>query len=69
MSEATQCDCQSCNCSDEPKKENGTKKSLVISWQRLISNGDTCPRCGSTEDELDKACRNSKKSSNLEELK
>ncbi|MCX6762986.1 MAG: DUF2703 domain-containing protein [Candidatus Moranbacteria bacterium] len=55
MSEAMQCDCQSCNCDDEPKKENGTKKSLVIFWQRLISNGDTCPRCGSTEDELDKA--------------
>jgi hypothetical protein len=46
----------SCDCSNEPKEEkNGAKKSLVISWQRLISNGDTCPRCGSTEDELDKA--------------
>lgn len=30
-------------------------RRLVISWQRLISNGNTCPRCGSTEDELDKA--------------
>jgi hypothetical protein len=55
MSEKAQRDCQSCNCDGEPKKENGTRKTLVISWQRLISNGDTCPRCGSTEDELGKA--------------
>lgn len=38
-----------CNC------ENGSKKVLTIVWQRLISKGNTCPRCGSTEDELDKA--------------
>src|SRR4030042_2038743 len=31
------------------------KKNLVITWQRLISEGNTCPRCGSTENELDKA--------------
>lgn len=30
-------------------------KELTISWQRLVSNDNTCPRCGSTEDELDKA--------------
>jgi len=36
-------------------KNNKPKKKLVISWQRLISDGNTCPRCGSTEDELDKA--------------
>jgi hypothetical protein len=55
MNEKARCDCQSCNCDDEPKKENGIKKSLVIYWQRLVSDGSTCPRCGSTEDELDKA--------------
>jgi len=31
------------------------KKKLVINWQRLVSKGNTCPRCGNTEDELDKA--------------
>jgi len=51
MSESTQCGCQSCGCDSEPK----TKKSLVISWQRLVSDGSTCPRCGTTEDELEKA--------------
>jgi hypothetical protein len=30
-------------------------KTLKIKWQRLISDGQTCPRCGSTEQELEKA--------------
>lgn len=30
-------------------------KLLEIKWQRLISKGETCPRCGSTEKEVDKA--------------
>ena len=30
-------------------------KTLLINWQRLLSKGKTCPRCGSTEDELGKA--------------
>lgn len=30
-------------------------KTLKIKWQRLISDGQTCPRCGSTEEELEKA--------------
>lgn len=29
--------------------------SLRIKWQRLVTNGQTCERCGSTEDELDRA--------------
>ncbi|OGZ32446.1 MAG: heavy metal sensor signal transduction histidine kinase [Candidatus Portnoybacteria bacterium RBG_13_40_8] len=36
-------------------KNNKPKNKLVITWQRLISDGNTCPRCGSTENELDKA--------------
>jgi DNA repair exonuclease SbcCD ATPase subunit len=36
-------------------ENNKSKKNLVITWQRLISEGNTCPRCGSKEDELDKA--------------
>ncbi len=30
-------------------------KTLKIKWQRLVEAGETCPRCGSTEDELEKA--------------
>jgi len=29
--------------------------TLSIHWQRLLSQGQTCPRCGSTEAELDRA--------------
>ncbi len=29
--------------------------TMTIKWQRLLSEGETCPRCGSTEEELDKA--------------
>lgn len=49
MNKQNQCACQCGDCT--PKKE----KVLKISWQRLISDGNTCPRCGSTEDELEKA--------------
>lgn len=37
------------------EKENVKMKTLRIKWQRLISQGETCPRCGSTEKEVDKA--------------
>ncbi|MFO7928135.1 MAG: DUF2703 domain-containing protein [Candidatus Humimicrobiaceae bacterium] len=30
-------------------------KTIKIKWQRLITDGQTCPRCGSTEQELEKA--------------
>ena len=30
-------------------------KQLTLKWQRLIDKGDTCPRCGSTENEIEKA--------------
>lgn len=30
-------------------------KTLTIKWQRLLSEGQTCPRCGSTEAEVEKA--------------
>lgn len=45
-----------CHCGDcEPEKND--KKVLNIVWQRLVSEGSTCPRCGSTEDELGKAVK------------
>jgi hypothetical protein len=30
-------------------------KTLTIAWQRLLDDGQTCPRCGSTETEVEKA--------------
>ncbi len=30
-------------------------KTLKIRWQRLVSEGQTCPRCGATGEEVDKA--------------
>jgi len=39
-----------------PAKEPvNTMKTLTIRWQRLVSEGETCPRCGATEKEMDKA--------------
>ncbi len=31
------------------------KKQMTIRWERLVSDGKTCPRCGETENELEKA--------------
>ena len=31
------------------------RKQLLIRWQRLLMDGATCPRCGSTEAEVEKA--------------
>ncbi|MDD3656452.1 MAG: DUF2703 domain-containing protein, partial [Atribacterota bacterium] len=41
----------------ENKKQCGCNnlKTLNIKWQRLLYEGETCPRCGNTEQELDKA--------------
>lgn len=36
-------------------------KELTIYWQRLVSESSTCPRCSSTEDELEKAVLELKK--------
>jgi hypothetical protein len=58
MNISNQCGCQCGDC--EPKKDN--EKVLTISWQRLVSDGSTCPRCGSTEDELAKAVEQLEKS-------
>jgi len=58
MDTSNNCGCE-CDCKKTSLKEN--KKLLTISWQRLVVKGDTCPRCGSTEDELDKAVEQLKK--------
>ena len=46
------------------KKQCGCNnpKILNIKWQRLVNEGETCPRCGSTEKELDQAISALKKS-------
>ena len=31
------------------------RKKLIIAWQRLVSAGTTCPRCGSTESAVEEA--------------
>jgi len=39
-----------------------TMKILKIEWQRLVAEGQTCPRCGATEEEVEKAYRSLEKS-------
>jgi hypothetical protein len=29
--------------------------TLAITWERLVEGGETCPRCGATEEELNRA--------------
>lgn len=53
MKKNLQCECQCGDCGSQ----NDNEKVLKISWQRLVSDGNTCSRCGSTEDELDKAAK------------
>lgn len=61
MNQPNKCNCQ-CGCESESKKTNNSaKKILTISWQRLIDEGNTCPRCGTTENELDNAVQQLKK--------
>jgi len=57
------CYCGSC----EPKSNN--EKILTIIWQRLISDGSTCPRCGATEDELSRALEQLRKALEALEIK
>lgn len=39
-----------CGC-----EKSAPENVMVIRWQRLVSEGETCPRCGATEHELNKA--------------
>jgi hypothetical protein len=51
MSSQCGCSCGTCD-SQQPSDDN---KKLVITWQRLVSKGSTCPRCSVTEEELNRA--------------
>jgi hypothetical protein len=50
---------ESASCACGPRCEPGvsTKKLRVlpIAWQRLVTDGGTCPRCGSTETQIEQA--------------
>lgn len=53
-----------CKITDKSTESGGinSMKVLKIKWQRLVSDGKTCPRCGSTEKELKKAISTLKQS-------
>ena len=42
-------------CSPSQENDKNFPNTLKIRWKRLISKGETCPRCGSTEEEIKKA--------------
>ena len=44
------------------QKDNSSIKTLNIQWQRLVIDDGTCPRCGATEQEVDKAYMSLKQS-------
>lgn len=45
------------------------QKTIAIEWQRLVVDKETCPRCGSTEKELEKAIKSLNKLGIKTELK
>ena len=52
-----------CGKKTDANKEERMTKVLKITWQRLVDEkGQTCQRCGSTENELQKAFQSLKKS-------
>lgn len=46
------------------QKDECNVKTLKIQWQRLLIADETCPRCGATEQEVDKAFKSLKQSLN-----
>lgn len=54
-----------CSCDGKCRTDLINKKNLTIVWQRLIIDENTCPRCGSTEEELNKAVLQLKEKLNL----
>ena len=50
-----QCGCNNPAKEENLKQNNVNPKILNIKWQRLVTERETCPRCGNTEQELDKA--------------
>ena len=50
-----QCGCNMPTKEQNLRQNNLNQKILNIKWQRLVTEGETCPRCSATEQELDKA--------------
>lgn len=46
---------KSCECSPSEENDKHSARSVKIKWKRLVSKGETCSRCGSTEQEIQKA--------------
>jgi hypothetical protein len=44
-----------CTCKTTKDGAKNSAAVLRIKWQRLLEDNETCPRCGSTEQELDAA--------------
>ncbi|MCW4011740.1 MAG: DUF2703 domain-containing protein, partial [Candidatus Bathyarchaeota archaeon] len=42
-------------CGASSQAGKGSHNSLFIKWKRLVNDDGTCPRCGSTEEQLDRA--------------
>lgn len=53
---------EGCGCPTFSPIAKESANILKIKWQRLVSEGGTCPRCGSTEKELDRAVSTLKQS-------
>ena len=66
-------------CQNQPDKESlvplkkqkasNNMKTLKIQWQRLVIDNQTCPRCGATEVEVNKAMQSLKQSLNPKGIK
>lgn len=46
-----------CGTSCDPTRPTGAPRALPIEWQRLLTGGETCPRCGRTGTEVERAVR------------
>ena len=51
------CEPDTPTCCGGNTKPPHDKKTLNIHWKRLVKDEETCPRCGSTEEELTKAVK------------
>ncbi len=48
-------DQKQCGCNSNSNSNSIKNLNINIKWQRLVAKGETCPRCESTEQELNKA--------------
>ena len=53
---------KSCECPPSQENDKNSARAVKIKWTRLISKGETCPRCGVTEQEIEKTVSTLKQS-------